>query len=234
MTEVKAEEHLVGHYTSLGDLKLDFRNNNLFNLLSSFVKGQSVVDIGCGAGFLLGKLKTAGKNVIGIEPSDGMRTLANKINPDIAILPTLTNQKEIDAVLMIDVLEHIEDDDKQVQEVRSILKKGGEFIFVVPAHTFLYGKRDKLMGHYRRYSLDTARDLLTRNGFHIESMRHWNALGVLPYLVSEKILGRELNSKSRHKAGILQKMLNLWFRFIENNFNFAFGLSIIGIATKDK
>ena len=46
------DDHLIKHYTTLGDLKSDFRNYNLFNLVSSMVTGKSVVDIGCGAAFL--------------------------------------------------------------------------------------------------------------------------------------------------------------------------------------
>lgn len=244
MTKVKGEEYLIEHYTALRDLKSDFRNDNLFKLVASIVKGQSVVDIGCGAAYLAGLLKARGKMVTGIEPSSGMRALAAEINPGVTILPgraekvDLLVREPVDTVLMIDVLEHIEKDLEQVKKVRSVLKTGGEFIFVVPAHPFLFGTRDKQMGHYRRYSKKLLQEIFVANGFCIEHLRHWNALGVLPYIISEKILQRPLDSKLRHTvkpgtlARVMQKGLNLWFHRIENNFDFGFGLSIIGVARK--
>ena len=54
---VNAEEHLVEHYSALENLKYDFRNYNLFNLVSRLVKGESVVDIGCGPASFLSILK---------------------------------------------------------------------------------------------------------------------------------------------------------------------------------
>ena len=68
-----SEKHLVEHYNQLGDFRSDFRNANLFQLVATLVKGNSVVDVGSGAGFFLGLLKEQGKEVLGIEPNEGMR-----------------------------------------------------------------------------------------------------------------------------------------------------------------
>jgi len=243
--EINAEEHLVEHYATLGCLKSDFRNLNLFHLVAAVVTGKNVIDIGCGAAFLANILKERGKHVVGIEPSGGMRALAAEINPGVAIIPGMAEdvdalvREPVDAVLMIDVLEHIEKDVEQIKKVLAVLKKGGEFVFVVPAHSFLFGKRDEQMGHYRRYSKKRLTELLESNGFRIKFLRHWNALGFLPYLISEKVLRKPLNSKLRQiaKHGVLsalmQKGLNFWFSRIENNFDFGFGLSIIGVARKE-
>lgn len=235
---VNAEGHMVEHYSALGDLKSDFRNQNLYNLVADLVKGERVVDIGCGAGVFLGVLKARGKKVSGVEPSSGMRELARRIDPEISISAELDQSEKVDTVVMLDVLEHIEDDAVQVQEVRSVLKEEGQFIVVVPAHSLLYGKRDRQMGHYRRHSKASIKKVLAENGFKVESLRHWNALGFLPYLISEKVLHRPLESKLRQNvnrgtlSAFLQHLLNLWFSKIENNFDFGFGLSIIGVAKK--
>src|SRR3989344_8823483 len=138
---VNAEEHLVEHYEELGDFKSDFRNFNLFNLIAGLVTGQKVLDIGCGVGNFLSVLRSQGKEVVGVEPSDGMRELAAKINPEIKIVAEAAGT--FDTVTMLDVLEHIEDDGGQAERVYSMLNNGGQFIIVVPAHPILYGKRDK-------------------------------------------------------------------------------------------
>src|SRR3989338_6681455 len=108
--EINPDAYLVEHYSTLPNLKSDFRNYNLFNLLAQLVKGRKVIDIGCGAAHLLSILKMAGKEVVGIEPSEGMRFMAVKINPGVAILAGMAEEVDalikdnVDSVLMIDVL----------------------------------------------------------------------------------------------------------------------------------
>jgi len=230
-TMVNAEEHLVGHYEALGDFKSDFRNYNLFGLVAGLVTGKKVLDIGCGVGNFLSVLRSQGPDVVGVEPSDGMRELAAKINPEITIFKDLNMIRDVfDTVTMLDVLEHIEDDRKQMQEVYSMLNNGGQFVIVVPAHPILYGKRDKEMGHFRRYTRESLTKVLTDNGFEVRLIRSWNALGFMPYLISEKVLKKSLESKMRRKKN---KLMNFWFEKIENNFDFGFGLSIICVAKKN-
>jgi len=226
--KINAEEHLVGHYEALGDFRADFRNFNLFSLIAGLVTGQKVLDIGCGVGNFLSVLRSQGSDVVGVEPSDGMRELAAKINPEIKIVAEAAGT--FDTVTMLDVLEHIEDHEEQVQKVYSILNNGGQFIIVVPAHPILYGKRDKEMGHYRRYTRESLTKVLTENGFQVNFLRHWNALGFLPYLISEKVLKKPLESNMRRKKN---RLMNLWFKKVENNFDFGFGLSIICVAKKN-
>jgi hypothetical protein len=75
-------------------------------------------------------------------------------------------------------------------------------------------------------------------GFEPRQQRYWNALGFLPYLISERLLGRELNTElrtNRTKSWIQKlavRMLHAWFRRIENRVNFGFGLSFLCVAEK--
>ncbi len=240
----QSEKYLVDHYTQLQNFNKDFRNYNLFQLVSTLVKGNSVVDVGCGAGFFLGMLKGRGKKLVGIEPNEGMCALASKANPDVNVITGSAENigtlltTPVDCITMLDVLEHVEDDVTQTKRTWSALSPYGEFIIVVPAHPFLFGERDKNMGHYRRYSTDSLRLLLASNGFEIQSIRYWNALGVLPYAISEKILKRPLRVRLREGernglfGNLLQKILNVWMREFENRFSIGFGLSIICVAKK--
>lgn len=240
----KKEDFLVAHYRALNDLRTDFRNYNLFTLVTSLVTGRTVVDIGCGSGFFANMLMERGKEVVGIEPNEEMRNLAKEINPEIAIvaggaedIPILIT-KPVDSITMLDVLEHVENDTEQVRKVYNTLRETGEFVLVVPAHPILFGMRDRGMHHYRRYTKSALVKIFTENGFQVVKMRHWNALGFFPYFISEKILRRPLIAKIRGGgqknlfSRLLQKALNSWFLLIENNFDFGFGLSIIAVARK--
>jgi hypothetical protein len=139
---------------------------------------------------------------------------------------------------MLDVLEHIEDDASQVKKIYEALAPGGQFVVVVPAYQALYGERDRLMGHYRRYSARALRTLLTSHGFRVERLRYWNVLGILPYWFAERVLQKPLEAPLRHggERGLIkrlaQKALFAWFKVIENPVNFGAGLSIIAVATK--
>lgn len=64
---------------------------------------------------------------------------------------------EFDAILYIDVLEHIEDDAGELARAAAHLKSGGALIVLSPAHQWLFSPFDQAIGHYRRYSLATLR-----------------------------------------------------------------------------
>jgi len=240
----KSSQYISDLYERYGDVRHDFRNYNLMNLITSEVEGDNVLDIGCGSGFLLNKLSETGKNAFGIEANGKLFDAASRLNPNLSIfhdfaqnIDNLISQK-MDTITMIDVLEHIEDDDLQIKKVGSHLDKNGQLVIVTSAYPMLFGKRDKNLGHYRRYSKKDLADLLSNNGFKIIKLRYWNMLGFFPYLFSEKIVGKELNLKFRGQtskgswASTANRVLYWWFRHIENRYNFGFGLSLICVGRK--
>jgi len=189
-------------------------------------------------------LDKKGKKAFGIESNKDLIKLAKHNNPRLSILccpaEHINKLKEkVDTITTIDVLEHIKDDKLQVKKIYEYMDKGGQLIIIVPALKFLYGERDKKFGHYRRYSKKELYQKLSRQGFKIQHIRFWNMAGFIPYLFYEKVLKKDLNTnlRTKEKKGILNKtlstLLNLWFKYIENNFDFGFGLSLICVATKN-
>ena len=65
---------------------------------------------------------------------------------------TLAANERFDAILYIDVLEHIEDDVAELERSAARLRPGGHIIVLSPAHQALYSEFDKAIGHFRRYS----------------------------------------------------------------------------------
>ena len=242
----KAEQNLYELYKQFDTLKNDFRNKNLYKLIVSKLRGRTLLDIGCGVGHLLFLAAKMGFKGVGVEPSKSLQKLHLKIYPQSrfqiidgdARSVTKVFQSQVDNVTLIDVLEHISDDRGTLRALKKVLSKAGKLIIVVPAHPYLYGKRDKSIGHFRRYSKKELGDKLEVAGYVIEEIRFWNVLGIFPYFISEKILKRELRVKLRENKRqtffekVLIFLLDKWFFYIENNIDFMFGLSLICVAKK--
>jgi SAM-dependent methyltransferase len=84
----------------------------------------------------------------------------------------------VDAVVMLNVLEHIKDDAGALRQIRRILKPGGLLVLEVPAGPRLYDVYDKVFMHHRRYDLDGLTRLMEAERFRISFASH---LGTLLY-----------------------------------------------------
>ncbi|MGB8296104.1 MAG: methyltransferase domain-containing protein [Polyangia bacterium] len=73
-----------------------------------------------------------------------------------------------DLVLLLDVIEHVQDDVAFLRDVLARLRSGGTAIVSVPAWPWLYGAHDVHLGHCRRYSPAGARNLLSAVGIEVE------------------------------------------------------------------
>ncbi len=239
-----AGQNLHSLYLELGDLKGDFRNYNLYRFILKRLQGKSILDIGCGAGHFLHLVKEKGMTPFGLEENKELIELSKRLyNEDLGIiqgtaekLNTLKNT--YDSIVMIDVLEHIENDREILKNMREHLKDNGRIVILVPAYQLLYGKRDKNIGHFRRYTKSSLTEKIQNSGFKIVEARYWNMLGIVPYFIAEKILKKEfiVGFRGNKKKGVAGKFLNktlfAWFNKIENPLSLGFGLSVLVVAEK--
>lgn len=144
-----------------------------------------ILDIGCSSGFLLKTLKSRLPEAV-VVGSDFVRNPLMKLAAEWPGLPLLRfdlvrcplPDAVLDAAVLLNVLEHIEDDFAAVRQVFRILKPGGIAVVEVPANPDLYDVYDKLLLHWRRYRM---KDLLARfegAGFEVLEKSH---LGFLLY-----------------------------------------------------
>jgi SAM-dependent methyltransferase len=95
-----------------------------------------------------------------------------------------------DTALLINVLEHLRDDRAAVRKARSELRMDGRLVIFVPAFELLMSDLDRRLGHYRRYTTGSLRQLLEGAGFTVTALRYYNLTGFLGWLWRFRILGR--------------------------------------------
>ena len=106
----------------------------------------------------------------GVARERGLPTLRG----DATALPL--DDASLDLVVAYDVLEHLDDDDAAVREVRRVLRPGGRYLVAVPCDPRLWSAHDEAVGHVRRYTRATLSSLLVRGGFSLGPVRSWNVL----------------------------------------------------------
>jgi 2-polyprenyl-3-methyl-5-hydroxy-6-metoxy-1,4-benzoquinol methylase len=139
--------------------------------------GQRLLNVGCGGGEYNSVARSLGYDVTACEPEPQAYELAVQNSPSCRVihsgLMTLDLQPA-HAIVMHDVLEHIEDDIAAVQKVHELLAPGGVAVISVPAFQWLFGHHDVQLGHYRRYTRSSLLALV-RERFVIEQARYYGA-----------------------------------------------------------
>ncbi len=159
-----------------------------FEMIEPFL-GERVLEVGGGIGNFTPRLAENRREVVSVEPNDycfaqlerNTRHLPN-VHALQATVETLDKalgtDMKFDSVVMMNVLEHIEDDGLTLIELSKRLAFGGRLVILVPAGSWAFGKVDERLGHYRRYSKRYSRSLFTGAGLQIEFMRYYNFIGV--------------------------------------------------------
>lgn len=120
----------------------------------------SVLDVGSGDGYVLENFQQRfpGARVYGVEPELG--SLPEP--PRLPIVRTLDDVPpgRFDLILLLDVLEHVEDDVGFLAGLaRDRLAAQGSIVATAPAHGWLFSEHDRFLKHHRRYSSARFHDL---------------------------------------------------------------------------
>jgi len=177
-------------FTELKDLDFNQRSRHpwerarmriIIRMLKSIVKkaGKTnpvVFDIGCGDGWLSGHITSSfpGCEIHAVDPAftaeivqkikklkgDAGLSLYDKIE-NIA----LPSEKKADIILLLDVIEHVEDDAGFLTTLidNKHVSKETTFIITTPAFQWLFSSHDKFLKHYRRYSRKSLTSTLNKS-----------------------------------------------------------------------
>ena len=200
-----------------------------------------IVDLGCGPGNLLDRISKKSRLIIGLDrsisalqfcQSRGYEFLARA---DFNETPIASNI--IDCVFSIDVIEHLNNDEKALSEIHRILKPGGISVITVPAFMFLWGKHDEIYNHKRRYTLKELKFKATKVGFNPLFISYYEMPFLLPLWIFRKLRYNKLQSDDfivlpKYLNSLLTKII-FSERLILKYFPLPFGVSIIGIFKKN-
>ena len=163
----------------------------------------------------------------------------NVTQGSITDLPYESNS--FDVVCAFDVIEHVEDDQTAVDEMRRVSKTGGILYITVPAFMFLWSEHDEVNQHYRRYSKAQILRLLPKDG-SVLFASYFNSILFIPISFFRVIVARlGIKNKKRKDAGsdffvmnrgtFLQKILFQVFRsekfWLTRKWPLPFGVSVL-------
>jgi SAM-dependent methyltransferase len=167
-----------------------------------------ILEIGSSSGFLLGDLRSAfpRATVIGSDVVPGSLNALARRQPDLPLLHfDLTRcplpDASVDVAILLNVLEHIEDDGTAVRQLYRILRPGGLAVVEVPAGPELFDLYDELLLHHRRYRLPGLVTLFQQARFDVIQSSHLGCF-VYPGFYAVKRLRRRRKAADATPAEI--------------------------------
>jgi SAM-dependent methyltransferase len=167
--------------------------------------GPRVLEVGCGVGnFTATLLNRDAVIAVDVEPEciehlKARYPAQNNLHPCVCdvLSPEFGDLAKFhpDSAVIVNVLEHVEDDVAALNAVTSVLAPGGVIVLLVPAFQALYGPIDKNLGHHRRYTRATIRRLAQQTGLRIRKLHYMNSLGFFGWWANAHILKREAQSE---------------------------------------
>lgn len=171
--------------------------------LKGLAAGSVVLEVGVSSGHFIDALRKARPDleIIGADYTLGTLHKAAERLGDVPLLQMDLTRASlpdacVDAIVILNVLEHIEDDRAAIRNCFRMLKLGGRLVVEVPAGPWLYDNYDRALMHFRRYTAGDLKSKLKAAGFHIRKFTHLGFF-VYPAFAGVKFLGKMLNPKPK-------------------------------------
>jgi len=132
-------------------------------------------------------------------------------------------------VFALNVIEHIEDDNRAIQNATKLLCDGGKLIILVPANAILYNKLDSNLFHFKRYGFRDLSKLMETSPLKLEIIKGFNGLGIAAWVYGG------LFSRKGVIAGGDMKFYNRLVpiaKWVDKITFFKLGLSLIAVSRK--
>ena len=178
-----------------------------------FPKFQSILEVGCGTGFVLQGIAQSFPHarIVGSEIYTVGLSAAVKRLPDVELFQMdarkLPYEEEFDLVGAFDVIEHILEDELVLQNFYRAVKLGGGCLITVPQHKWLWSSTDEAACHQRRYSATELHAKAEAAGFCIVRSTSFVTL-LLPLMLLSRLMARRSGDISAKKDLALNPTLD--------------------------
>lgn len=198
-----------------------------------------ILEVGCGTGNVLQALGRFGE-AVGVEKDPALRAVGCAAGLDIraGALPDDVPVAEewADAVLLLDVIEHLDDDAEALRGARRALRPGGLMVVTVPAYGWLWSGHDVALGHRRRYTAAALRAGLATAGLSVEHVGYFNTV-LFPAIAGVRLAKRLVgggHDLHRPPAAINRALEHLFAleRHVVLRPGLPFGCSVLAVARR--
>lgn len=155
------------------------RAESILKILKYLPKETVYADIGSGDMFFTKRLLNYTINQIYAVDINYNDLDDNDSNIDNIIKLNNVNDikdNSVNCIVLMDVLEHIENENEFLENVLDKLMEGGTILITVPAHQFLFSEHDKFLDHYRRYNKKRLLDTVSKHKVEIEEMFYFYSI----------------------------------------------------------
>jgi SAM-dependent methyltransferase len=177
--ETRAAEDF--EFAALGEA-VNYRNT-LVREFAPWLCGR-VLEVGAGIGQMSALLRKQPRvsELVAIEPDERFSARFHENAPNVRLVNGTVEALGADtawnAIVSINVLEHIKDDSGELERYRRLLaERRGALCLFVPAGPEIYAPIDKDFGHFRRYTRCSLKSKLADAGFAVVRLRYFNVIG---------------------------------------------------------
>lgn len=210
-----------------------------------FSDALSLIEIGCGTGQVLRAIHHAmpEMKISGTEIYTSGLAYASQVLPDAEYLQldaqSMPYVDEFDVVCAFDVIEHIDDDLRVLQQMYQVCKLGGGIILTVPQHRWLWSYKDEVAHHKRRYERLELEQKVRNSGFEVIAITSFISL-LLPLMYFSRKRQQSAKSTDLQSEYNISPIINSFCLmcsrienfFIKHGINIRWGGSLLLVAKK--
>jgi len=221
----------------------------VYSFISKYFDTQSevnILDVGCGDTFVVSELqkKMPKSQFFAIDTAFSNEMITDFQQEGITLFQNIdalnSTIKKADLILLMDVIEHIEDDKGFLYDLiqKEYIKNDSLFLITVPAYQSLFSAHDVFLKHYRRYSRKQLISNLSNSGFEVIDSGNFFSSLLAPRILSlikEKLIGRKEAKGlaawegSKKQSKLLKETLILDFK--TTSFIQGLGIKVPGLST---
>ncbi|WP_395059640.1 methyltransferase domain-containing protein [Flavobacterium sp.] len=217
---------------------------NYFKKLPCSIK-YDIIDVGSGSGFFAKEILNTFPDKINIcyliDTEYTEEEINNSLNTQLVKQNTIPNSISNSLIILMDVLEHLEDDIQMLTDIKNNAIGNNNYFFItVPAFQSLWSAHDEYLCHYRRYTITSLKKLFLKSQFTLQSIYYlYGTLFPLVWIsrkISNLFPPKEFTSEMKPVHPLLNKILLFISSFDANyiNKNKLAGVSCVAFGKIDK